>query len=300
MAEKISPHKQNGPFGPVRPQVPPRETAAAAGAPYEQPTPIRTRHQTQRVHAREGERGHASVSKKGKGAAPHHHLRSLVSSPSTASAPPIRRPDDHYRNGRAEERIQGQDQETLYIGANRGLPCVDQQNIIWMHLIQVSILEIKSTSNVNKIDFDSYSERIVHDEQKRSQPQAKKWGARLQGASPSSQLSCQNLVLAPLPTVTEVEAWNRRRSRLPHGTCESLQGFESSVHSCQSHLSRSARPNFSRSRTPRPPKSFGLLTVGQLTRQWPPFASSLPFQRKDLQTLSICFLAHFAKGKTVK
>ncbi|WVZ82359.1 hypothetical protein U9M48_029627 [Paspalum notatum var. saurae] len=101
--------------------------------------------------------------------------------------------------GRAEERIQGQDQETLYIGANRGLPYVDQQltyallNLtrLFRHeghgdeqkrsrpqeyykdaLDQSLYSGIKSTSNVNKIDMVSYSGRMVHNEQKRSQPQA--------------------------------------------------------------------------------------------------------------------------------
>ncbi|WVZ82372.1 hypothetical protein U9M48_029639, partial [Paspalum notatum var. saurae] len=117
------------------------------------------------------------------------------------SPPQLPRPFvDHYRNGRAEERIQGQDQETLYIGANRGLPCVDQQlNYALLNLTrlfryeghgdeqkksrpqecyrdaldQSLYSEIKSTSNVNKIDMVSYSGRIVHNEQKRSQPQGK-------------------------------------------------------------------------------------------------------------------------------
>jgi hypothetical protein len=125
----------------------------------------------------------------------------------------------------------------------------------------------------------------------------KRWSARLQGASPSSQLSFQNIALAPLPTVMEVVAWKNKRSSLLHGTYRPCQGFGSSVHSCQSQQSLSARPNFSKLRTPSPPKSLGLLTVVQLTRQWPPFALPSPFQRKNQRILSICFLAHFAKGR---
>ncbi|WVZ95362.1 hypothetical protein U9M48_041136 [Paspalum notatum var. saurae] len=61
---------------------------------------------------------------------------------------------------------------------------------------------------------------------------SKRCGARLRGASPSSQLWCQNLALLPLPIVTEVEAWNNKRSMLLHGTWSPTQGFEPSIHSC--------------------------------------------------------------------
>jgi hypothetical protein len=125
----------------------------------------------------------------------------------------------------------------------------------------------------------------------------KRWSARLQGSSPSSQLSFQNIALAPLPTVMEVVAWKNKHSSLLHGTYRPCQGFGSFVHSCQSQQSLSARPNFSRSRTPSLHKSLGLLIVVQLTRQWPPFALSSPFQRKNRRILSICFLSHFARGK---
>jgi hypothetical protein len=50
---------------------------------------------------------------------------------------------------------------------------------------------------------------------------------------------------------------------------------------------------------PKPPKSFGMHTVGQFTRQCPPLAFS-PFQRKYLLSLSIFYLAHTASGNTVR
>jgi hypothetical protein len=57
-------------------------------------------------------------------------------------------------------------------------------------------------------------------------------------------------------------------------------GLESSTHSCNSQRSHRALPNLSKSMTPNPPRSFDLLTIGQLTRQWPPFVlSSLSIEK---------------------
>ena len=66
--------------------------------------------------------------------------------------------------------------------------------------------------------------------------------------------------------------------------------LESSVQSCHNQRSQSARPNLSRSATPSPPKSFGRVTIGQFTKQCPPFAFFSPFHKKDLLILSILFL----------
>jgi hypothetical protein len=41
-------------------------------------------------------------------------------------------------------------------------------------------------------------------------------------------------------------------------------------------------------------------TVGQFTKQCPPFAFSSPFHRIARRILSICFLAHFVRGNTVR
>ena len=86
-------------------------------------------------------------------------------------------------------------------------------------------------------------------------------GAKYLGASPSSQLWCQKRALLPFPIVTVVEELKRRRSVLLHGTSVPTHGFESSTHSCHSHLRRRALPNLSRSGTPNPPSSLGLHTV---------------------------------------
>ena len=72
------------------------------------------------------------------------------------------------------------------------------------------------------------------------------------------------------------------------------------VHSYHNHLSLKTQPNLCKSRTPRPPRFFGLLTVGQLTRLCPPCAVSFPFQRKERRILSIFFFTHFAIRKIVR
>jgi hypothetical protein len=60
---------------------------------------------------------------------------------------------------------------------------------------------------------------------------------------------------------------------------------------------RRSRPNLSILMTPSPPRSFGLLISSQLIRQWPPFVSALPFQKKERRILPIRFLAQAARGK---
>jgi hypothetical protein len=129
---------------------------------------------------------------------------------------------------------------------------------------------------------------------------SKSYGARFLGASPSSQLWCQNCAFVPFPTVTMVDALNNNLSVGLQGNSEPAHGLEGSTQSYHNQRNRSALPNLSRSGTPRPPSSLGLDTVGQLTRQCPPFAFSSPFHRKDLRILSICFLAQAASGKTVR
>ena len=97
-----------------------------------------------------------------------------------------------------------------------------------------------------------------------------------------------------------VDALKKRRSILVQGISRLDQGLLSACHSWHIHRTRRALPNLSRSKTPRPPMSFGLLIVGQLTKQWQPFAFSSPFQRKERRILSICFLAQTASGKIVR
>jgi len=104
-----------------------------------------------------------------------------------------------------------------------------------------------------------------------------RFGARYLGASPSNQLWCQKRVFAPSPKEILIEALKRRRSTSVHGSSEPSHGLESSTHSCHSQRNRRALPNLSRLGTPRPPRSLGLVTIDQLTKQCSPFAFSSPF-----------------------
>jgi hypothetical protein len=106
-----------------------------------------------------------------------------------------------------------------------------------------------------------------------------KFGATYLGASPSSQLWCQKRAFAPSPHVIVIDELKRRRSTSLQGSSDPSQGFDSSTHSCHSQRRRRALPNLSRSGTPRPPGSLGLVTVGQLTKQCPPLAFSSPSTR---------------------
>jgi hypothetical protein len=124
--------------------------------------------------------------------------------------------------------------------------------------------------------------------------------ARCLGASLSSQLLCQKRAFSPLPIVTFVDASKSSRSRTLQGNSAPAQGLESSTQSCHNQRRRRALPNFSKSDIPSLPRSLGLNTVGQLTKQCPLFAFSSPFQRNDLLILSIFFLAQAASGNTVR
>jgi hypothetical protein len=129
---------------------------------------------------------------------------------------------------------------------------------------------------------------------------SKRWGARYLGASPSSQLWCQKHALLPFPIVVVIEALKSKWSRSLCGSVILTQGFESWTHSCHNQRRHKVLPNFSKFGTPNPPKPFGMQTVGQFTKQCPPLAFSSPFHRNDLLILSICFLAHTARGNMVR
>ena len=130
----------------------------------------------------------------------------------------------------------------------------------------------------------------------------KRLGAIFFGAVPLIQLECQKLVLSPLPTVTIVEALKRSLSVASQGLSRLAQGLSSFFHLYQYQRSRKTLASRSRSRTPSPPRSLGVHTVGQFTRQWPPltFSGSSPFQRKLRRILSICLMSHFCTGESVR
>jgi hypothetical protein len=64
-----------------------------------------------------------------------------------------------------------------------------------------------------------------------------------------------------------VEVMNIGMSVVSQGKDEKNQGLDGSVHTYHGHLSRIALPNFSMSKIPRSPNSFGLHTQLQLTRE---------------------------------
>jgi len=128
----------------------------------------------------------------------------------------------------------------------------------------------------------------------------KRLGAKYLGACPSNQLLCHNRAFASSPKLIVVEELNNRQSMPLQGRSIPTQGLESSVQSCHNQCNLRARPNLLRSGTPKPPRYLGRVTVGQLTRQWPPFAFFSPFHRKDLLILSIFFYAHAARRNTVR
>lgn len=109
-----------------------------------------------------------------------------------------------------------------------------------------------------------------------------------------------NLALRPLPTLTVVQTLNNCLSTSLHGTSVPTQGQFGSVRWYQSHLNHSALLDSSKYRIPRPPSFFGFWTLAHQTRQCPPWACSAFFHKKPLLILSILFIAHFFRWKTVR
>jgi hypothetical protein len=117
----------------------------------------------------------------------------------------------------------------------------------------------------------------------------KRFGAMLFGVFPLAHDDVQNLVVLPLPTVTNVEAAKSSWSRLSQGRSSAFQARSLCFHWNQSHLSLSALVNLSSSGIPSPPLLFGRHEVGQLIKEWPPYTLSgvSPRQRKLLLKRSI-------------
>jgi hypothetical protein len=83
-------------------------------------------------------------------------------------------------------------------------------------------------------------------------------GAMVFGGVPSNQEEDQKEALEPSPMVTRVAALKRSLSVASLGVSDPTHGFSGAFHSSHNHRSLSARENFSRSRTLRPPRSLGL------------------------------------------
>jgi hypothetical protein len=82
--------------------------------------------------------------------------------------------------------------------------------------------------------------------------------------------------------MTLVEAVKSARSMSSIGVSMPTQGLVSSTHSCHNHRRRKALPNLSRFAIPNPPKSFGVVTIAQFTKQWPLLAFSSPSKGRIL------------------
>ena len=104
---------------------------------------------------------------------------------------------------------------------------------------------------------------------------------------PFSYVDCQKLGVAPSPRVTTVLVLNKCLSTTFTGGSVPTQCLSGETHY---HLSPSALLKRSRSSIPRPPKVFGLNALLHFTRQWPPFASSVPFHKKLFLNLSLLWL----------
>lgn len=127
-------------------------------------------------------------------------------------------------------------------------------------------------------------------------------GAMSLGQGPCNQLSFQKEIFLPLPMEICVHAWERQMSFSLQGLSIASQGLLWSCHLSHSHLSLRAEVNFSKSRIPLPPSSFGLHTMCQLTKLVPSltFSGSSPFHWKALLILSILFRTHFGAGSAVR
>jgi hypothetical protein len=127
-----------------------------------------------------------------------------------------------------------------------------------------------------------------------------KFGAMSRGALPSNHEESQKEARWPFPTVTIVLPRKSCLSISLHGTSEPTHGLLGSTHSNHSQRNRRALLKHSRSRTPRPPTCFGLLTQSQRSKQCLPLQLSVPFHKKLLRILSIFLKAHFLIVKTVR
>ena len=98
---------------------------------------------------------------------------------------------------------------------------------------------------------------------------AKMVGAKSFGRQPPIHAEFQKSILVPSPTVIEVAAAKRSLSVSSHGFPSPIHALFSDFHSCHSHLIRSALAKFSKLRMPRPPSSFDIQVLVQLTLHFP-------------------------------
>ena len=111
-------------------------------------------------------------------------------------------------------------------------------------------------------------------------------GATSLGLRPCIHALSQNFVFLPSPIVIVVAAAKRSWSVSLQGISSPVQGLLSGFQTLHNHRRRSARANFFRCRTPKPPFFFDLAVLIQLTLHFPPVNLFMPAQRNYLRLLS--------------
>ena len=111
-------------------------------------------------------------------------------------------------------------------------------------------------------------------------------GATSLGLRPCIHALSQNFVFLPSPIVIVVAAAKRSWSVSLQGISSPVQGLLFGFQALHNHRRRSARANFFRCRTPKPPFFFDLAVLIQLTLHFPPVNLFMPAQRNYLRLLS--------------
>jgi hypothetical protein len=110
----------------------------------------------------------------------------------------------------------------------------------------------------------------------------KRQGAKSFGLYPLTQALPQKKILEPSPISIFVDAAKSSLSASEQGISKLSQIFRDEVQLCQSHRALKARAKAPKSRTPKPPRAFGLATRFQLTLHFSPVSHSEPAQRNCL------------------
>ena len=122
---------------------------------------------------------------------------------------------------------------------------------------------------------------------------AKTLGARFSTEQPCTHLSVQKRVVFPFPNSVLTAAASRAKALGWDGSSRLFHGRSARVFFYQCHLACKAHAITSRLGIPSPPRSRGLMTFSHETKQQPPLACSLPFQRNSLLNLPIALVNHF-------
>jgi hypothetical protein len=109
---------------------------------------------------------------------------------------------------------------------------------------------------------------------------------------PSSQGSCQKLILMPFPTTMTVEAQKNALETSSSRMGNKDQGHCLSVLWSQSHLRQSAIPWNLGSGKPRPPSRIGCCTLLQATKHLPFCTISIPVHRNPFMIISRALCIH--------